>query len=209
MNVIWVDRSKRDLFLSRVLIEWDRLLRHYERTLGNEEIPYIYGERTNVGVLAVAAANMGGLTYIEATTDRRRRGKRATGRPDLFVATENGRSRYYLEAKAVDHNPVTDGAEAVETVKRRLREARRQARSVDDRGPNDRIGITFVIAKIKPAETDEYDATEFERRFGNPATFLADFAAVHHCARSIWAKGPHTCPGVALIGRYASSAAAG
>ena len=50
---------RRPLLIKNLIEKWDETLRDFESVMTVEDLPYIYGERTNIGLLAVASTKIG------------------------------------------------------------------------------------------------------------------------------------------------------
>ena len=70
MSHLYFSGDRRKAFIYPWLRAWHDLLQRYELNLGGDELPYIWGERANVGILAAAALNEGALFFLEANTGR-------------------------------------------------------------------------------------------------------------------------------------------
>lgn len=83
----------------KLLIAWLDLVERYENREGQEEqdFCYWYNERPNTGVLSAAAWVAGGWGLEEFSAKRRKKGKKKTGRPDLWFGI--GDTEAAIEAK--------------------------------------------------------------------------------------------------------------
>lgn len=56
---------RRPLLIKALIEKWDQTLRDFESVMTVEGLPYVYGERTNTGLLAVASAKIGFIALEE------------------------------------------------------------------------------------------------------------------------------------------------
>jgi hypothetical protein len=61
--------DRRLHFIRRLLREWHHQLTNFE-TLMHNDLPYRYGERTNIGVLTAAALRLKGTVALEEYAKR-------------------------------------------------------------------------------------------------------------------------------------------
>jgi hypothetical protein len=163
--------------------------------------PYLYREKTLVGVVGAAAWGLGGSSIWELPTDKGRAHTRRAGRADLLLWTPTGPS-YVFEAKRDEHQLPDDfGENDVDSWARRVlaaacRDARATPRSLADH----RAGLAFLVPVFS---SDRAGKSSVER-------FL-DAAA--GCEWDIWCWAPcRECvrdedagvalPGVLLLGRF-------
>jgi hypothetical protein len=200
MKVYWHPGLEPDRFLTRLFNAWNHTLKAYERALGNAGLPYIYGERANVGHLALAARDIGAFPWIEAPASE------GGGNPDLYVERP-GREAYLFEVKWIDPSRTVnkDPTEVSDLIKVRLSEAKRAARRRSRAEADIFIGIVFVPLALHEDHVGDFRpntwrtlAEKLVKARGGP-----DFAVVHLYSREIWSTGQHYCPGVLLLGSYA------
>ncbi len=80
--------DKRRRFIPQLFEEWDKIICDYENKLDND-LPYAYGERTNVGILALAAKRIGGYPLEEYSTVKGSKKDKGAGRADLWIRDKN------------------------------------------------------------------------------------------------------------------------
>jgi hypothetical protein len=104
MSTICGVRAGRLSVLEETLWEWTIAQERSSRLWGWDDVPWWYGERASLSVLAGAIWRTGGIALEEYTVDKSHRrddGQKGLmqGRNDLYFRI--GRSDFVLEAKAV------------------------------------------------------------------------------------------------------------
>lgn len=184
-----------------LLESWDKTLRELEKAFGIHDLPYVYRERTNVGILAAAATKLGYLTFEEYSVEKRRQRRWRQGRADLYICSKDSRKEFNIEAKYKvvsfrNQRLAQTIAPILETVIKDVVVLRKSEHSR-------RIGIVF----LRPwgAKPDDFDPTPFWSQLRDRASYGADFCAFHLCKFEIWSQQEthNDCPGIAVVGKYA------
>lgn len=89
--------DKRRRFIPQLFEEWDKVICDYESNINND-LPYAYGERPNIGLLALAARSIGGYPLEEYATEKGSKLSKKTGRADLWIQDKNANG-WDFEAK--------------------------------------------------------------------------------------------------------------
>ncbi|NIM98604.1 MAG: hypothetical protein GTO24_11155 [candidate division Zixibacteria bacterium] len=109
----------------RLLREWLELIHKYSST--PDDVPYWYGERALTGLLASAAWRLeDGWALEEITGVRGGEGEEGSGKPDLWLGL--GKAKFTIEAKV--HWPEKDVASAIQGIKVKLEEAKKQLQQI-------------------------------------------------------------------------------
>ena len=73
----YIDMDMRGPHLIKNLLEmWDRTLGDFEKVMTINDLPYIYGERTNIGFLAAAATKIE-LVVLQEYALQKRKGRQS------------------------------------------------------------------------------------------------------------------------------------
>lgn len=136
-------------YIHDLLVSWHNVLRDLEAAMANWDLPYVHGERANLGILAAAATRIGYLPFEEYSAEKGRGRSRRTGRADLWLATKNGARAFDFEAKYIW--PSFRSNRLAKTVRRHLDRAANGAADIRYRSDHT-IGITFVSPYGQPIE---------------------------------------------------------
>jgi hypothetical protein len=184
-------------FTERLMNSWDSTLRKYEKTWGNEGyLPYVYGERANIGILSVAAARIKAFPFEEFSTVKRRGHRKGAGRADLQIITENNQE-WHIEAKRIQRS--FRKGDFIDVVRSKLDEASKEVRDLYEASEL-RMGIVFVIPF---SITDTHKGCgQFVKKMSNLKSLKADFCAIHLAKHELYQKHHPFAPGIAIVGRY-------
>ena len=187
----------RSLFKS-----WSDVLEEYEIAWRNEKnLPYVYNEQAEVGLLAIAARDTKGLPFIEFSIRKHSKENDYGGRADLEIYWK--KLDWYLEVEAkpigISCSLRRRDKDLVQTLKTPLEEARNCADKLK-KSYHDRLAL--VIGLLVRASGD-FDRKQFCKVLFNAAWHVrADFCAIHFCENDIWMNSDfNKCPGIALIGK--------
>jgi hypothetical protein len=176
---------------------WDSTLHKYERKWGDEgPLPYVYGERSNIGILAVAAAKIRAFPFEEFSTTKRRGHRKGGGRADLEIMTENNQI-WHIEAKRIQKS--FRKLDFIDAVRSNLNVATKEANNLEE-GSELRMGIVFVIpSRITDARGG---CGQFVKKMSDLKSLEADFCAIHLAKPQLYRKPHPDAPGIAIVGRY-------
>jgi len=96
MNRFHFIGDKRKALVSRLLECWHKTLDKLEQVMS---VPYVYGERANVGILAMAAVRLGYLPFEEYSCKKGYGRGQWKGRADLRLYKNEGGTYFDFEAK--------------------------------------------------------------------------------------------------------------
>jgi hypothetical protein len=223
-------RGRKGRFLQSLFTTWDRLLVRASSHLNNTESPdhpFWYGERTNIGWVALAAFKKGWLPIQEPSITRRKierrngsaRTHKITGRSDLWIVRGRGDQQvfYDFEAKESDlslHALTNEDNDFAfpKDIREKLRAAVRDVCNKDaDLSGDKGIGSVFLRLYVSK-HTDKRDLIIAIRRFtdgiSNSLRELdADFMALHIAPYSIIKRvansyeGDYFDLGLAIVGK--------
>lgn len=169
-QVFWLQISKKwteeeRLILAAALKRWQNLLWRYSEEV-KKDVAYWYNERANVSLLAAAVWTLGGVAIEEFTVNRRRsavgsQDQRSSrqGRCDLWFQICN-----FLEAKTVWPNDSKDADAFKRILKRKLKEAKRQLKTLPEDEIKDAHGllaVCFVVPEVNQTESPNGSINSF------------------------------------------------
>lgn len=185
--------------MHNLLAEWDHVLCDLEPAMAPWGLPYVYGERPNLGILAAAATRIGYVPFEEYSADKGRGKNQRLGRADLWLTRENGAEAFDIEAKYIlvsfHSSRITSAAE------HHLDIAAQDASDI--RYKSDcTIGIVFMSPY--GATRHGFDPDPFWDQLSDLRKYGADFCALHICKPEIWGETDDhkDRPGLAVVGRY-------
>ena len=196
-------KETMDGFLYTLFNRWHRTMRDYKckyaevSTSSTEtDLPYVYGEKTQVGLLGIAAYRAQGFPLMEFEQDKKTRTGR--GRQDLGTIAGNS-CIWDIEAKFLQigvANPEFEG-----TVKSKVTEAVNDAKKLRCRSAAHTVGLTFVAPC---GASNTRDLKLFSSQvFKVSGSIRNRFSAIHFCERESWRQSAHPdCPGIAIIGQF-------
>jgi len=175
------------------------MLRDLETAMATWELPYRFGERPNVGILAAAATRLGYLPFEEYSAEKGRGKSRRKGRADFWLAAADGTRAFDFEAKYIE--PSFRNKRLATTIKGHLDMASKDA--TDVRYKSDwTIGIVFLSPY--GATCEDFSSDVFWNQLSDLGQYGGDFCAFHICAPEIWSRNDYykDRPGIAIVGRY-------
>lgn len=190
----------RRTFIYELFRSWHNTLVRYENALAEiGDLPYWYGERTNVGLLAAAAIRIEAFPIEEYSISRGKGANRSIGRADLWIRSPNG-TTYDFEAKqkfvSLNFNKVAN------IIRPLLSGAVMDAKELSGRSDFS-IGIVFVVPYV--SESSQIKLSAFKEQIIDITSYGGDFAAIHFCNETIWRNlsiEGYVYPGIAVVGRY-------
>lgn len=188
--------DKRKALVFPLLECWHKTLNDLEQVMS---VPYVYGERTNVGILAMAAVRLGYLPFEEYACKKGYGRGQWKGRADLRVYKDEGGVYFDFEAKCPQMISIRS-KEVAGSVERELSKACAEIK-VGDRSENS-AGIVFLRFNRAKKETFESDIRGFWHQLQHRGSYDGDFCALHVCSTDWWEDWAEDCPGIALVGRY-------
>src|SRR2546425_3485512 len=143
----WYFGDGRSRFMHRLFREWHRQLASFEKVL-YDDLPYWYGERTNVGILAAGAVRLKGVVALEEFTIRRGTAPVSrAGRADLSVYDGRTERSYDFECK---FQYVTFDWLSAKRVKSDILDAIGDIRTLPQpRSRSQRVVVAFVAPYLK------------------------------------------------------------
>ncbi|MFC1951640.1 hypothetical protein ACFLYI_01180 [Chloroflexota bacterium] len=192
-----IDGRRKELF-AKLINKWDSTLRRYEQVMREEHLPYVYGERPNLGILSIAATKLGFITLEEYET--KRKGK--YGRADLWMYDKTLNIDVSVEAKFVTLS--WKSKILAETIKKKLALAVDEV-SVVDEDLSCSLGIVFV--RPEGATPANFQPTDYWAQIKDRSSIGADFCAMHICKTKTWANQKYAkgCPGIVMAGKFHKS----
>ena len=189
------------MLIPDLLEKWDKTLRELEEAFGVYDLPYVHGERTNIGILASAATKLGYLTLEEYSAEKRRQRKWKSWRADIYICSKDGQQEFNIEGK---YDTVSFNTHRlVQKLSRLLDEAAKDVLKLRPYEGVNRLGVVFLHPY--GARPDDFAPTPFWTELRNRASYGGDFCALHLCEYEIWSKHQEYvgCPGIAIVGKYA------
>ena len=198
----YIDMDMRRPHLIKNLLEmWDRTLGDFEKVMTINDLPYIYGERTNIGFLAAAATKIE-LVVLEEYALQKRKGRQSKqGRADLYLCSKDGSFDINIEAKLKELS--WNSRRASEVIKPVLQDAVNDVDKVHpSENPKCSLGIVFV--RLYNANPNEFDPGNFWTQLGDRTSFGADFCAMHLCRYEVWSQQKYNegYPGIGIVGKF-------
>ena len=185
--------------IQELLVSWDGVLRDLEEAMAPWDLPYVYGDRPSLGILAAAAARIGFVPFEEYSADKGRGKSRRSGRADLWLATQSGARAYDFEAKYIPRS--FNSKRLVTTLERHLDIAAKDAYSLTYKS-DCTVGIVFVSPY--GATHKGFDPDPFWEQLSDLRQYGGDVCALHICKPEIWGRNLYRRdrPGIAIVGRY-------
>lgn len=188
--------DKRKALVFPLLECWHKTLNKLEQLMS---VPYVYGERTNVGILAVAAVSSGYLPFEEYACKKGYGRGQWKGRADLRVYKKVGGVYFDFEAKCPQMISIRSKRVA-DLLERELGIACAEV-EVEDRSENS-AGIVFLRFNKAKKDTFHSDLEGFWDQLQHRGSYNGDFCALHISSSDWWKEDwAEDCPGIALIGR--------
>ena len=101
MQLFRFQGDRRRSYIYDLLESWHAVLCDLETAMAYWDLPYVYGERPNLGILAAAATRIGYVPFEEYSAEKGRGKSRQLGRADLWLATNEGLKQFDFEAKHI------------------------------------------------------------------------------------------------------------
>lgn len=199
MQLFRFQGDRRQLFICNLLESWDGVLRDLETAMEYWDLPYVYGERPNLGILAAAATRIGYVPFEEYSAQKGWGRSQQLGRADLWLATKEGRKQYDFEAK---HIPLSFRTKKLaKTIQRHLDIAARDVSNIRYKAD---CSIGIVFASPYGATPKDFDPNPFWDQLSDLKQYGGDFCAFHICESKIWSRNDYykDRPGIAIVGRY-------
>lgn len=196
MKYLSIDGRRSPLF--KDLIEkWDHTLREFENVMSVEDLPYVYGERTNLGLLAVASAQVGFIALEEYRTEK----KGKYGRSDLWLYNGVHSVDISIEAKFCE---LSWNSKIVAQKLKKLLDAAVDNAEVTKKyeGATYSLGIAFI--RPYNADPNQFISSTYWNQISNRSLTDADFCAMHLCRKDIWTKQKYAkgYPGIVMAGKF-------
>ena len=204
----WNENSRLNehpAYIRKLFKSWNEVLHQYEKEWNNTgDLPYVYDERSQVGLLAIAAKETNCLPLMEFYTDRRGNvsGK---GYGDLAIYWQRYKFETWVEAS---HIRVTWHSlnSQYDNIYERFEHARQGIKSLKNRDS----GLALLFIRFYNFPKDYFEPLVFNKKVGELKNTLkdvtrrlgADFFALHLCEPELVQKSKSKdCPGVAVIGK--------
>ena len=173
----------------------------------HQDLPYVYIERTDIGLLSAAAHEMGAVPIEEYSADKGKGAERYIGRADLWICLKDG-TTFDFEAKQ-EWIPL-NSKRIAKIIKPKLEEAAYAAKKLTYPS-NWSIGIVFVTPYIhtlsRKIESMPFkkQILAFKKQILDNDSYGGDFVAVHFCDEQIWKTAridkEFFYPGIATVGK--------
>lgn len=160
---------KDDSTISKLLTAWTKAVQRYDTVLGPyDDCCWWYNERANISVLAGAAWTEGWVALEECGIVKRveddlelNRAIQSKGRLDLYISTET--EHFAFEAKMAWQglNGFTPRNPCIEAVKKRLSDARKDARKLVDEADR-HFAATFIAPFFESANCADSDLSQYQ-----------------------------------------------
>lgn len=166
---------------------WHEILSWYEEE--EQDLPYWYLERTNIGHLALAVYQLNGIPIQEFSCRKGRGAEDSSGRADLYVSIPNVNGRpisLNIEAKqAWCSIKSTNGSRAI--LRSKLKEAIDDCKKIREKAWKAKLGcgLLFLTPYAKNMPSDKGDIAGQQRAFSNEVlkeskAAGANFVAFHY-----------------------------
>ena len=198
MESFWFQGDRRRSRIYELLVNWNGALRALEKAMDTSDLPYVYRERPNLGILAVAAAKTGYIPFEEYSTEKGRGKSRRKGRGDLWLVAKDGSKAFDFEAKYIDVS--LHSKKLAKTIQHHLDIVVKDAFALPYKS-DCTIGIVFVCPY--GATRENFNPELFWRQLSDLRLYSGDFCALHTCPPEIWWHNYHKGrPSIAIVGRY-------
>jgi len=192
---------RRHQLIKNLIEKWDQTLKDFENVMTIEDLPYVYGERTNIGLLAVAAAKIGFVVLEEYAQQKNQDGQSKPGRADLWLYSEDNSLDISIEAKFKELS--WNSKRVAELIKPILEDA---VHDVEKVRPYEDARYSLGIAFIRPynANPNDFNPVTFWDQISDRSSLGADFCAMHLCQKNIWTKQKYAkgYPGIVIAGKF-------
>ena len=188
---------------------WNNVLEEYELAWREvKNLPYVYNEQAEVGLLAVAARDTRGLPFLEFSIRKQGQEKNYGGRADLEIYWRKILDwNLGIEAKAINISCSLRrrDKDLIQTLKAPLTEAhisvKKLRKSYFDY-------LALVIGRLVNASDDFSRKQLLAVLFKAAWQVKADFCAIHFCDDDIWKSSEfNDCPGIVIIGKMSGKRA--
>lgn len=191
---------KKPKFIYNLLTSWHKTLEKYENKINYiEDLTYWNIERTNIGLLAVAANKLKALPLEEFSAIKGPRKQQKTGRADLWILGKDNKC-YDIEAKWCEVS--LNSQYLTQTIESRLIESVNDVKKLKDKSDFS-IGIVFIVPYVK--KNIKHDYNSYLDKISDVGSYNADFACVHIAPKSLWkdfeSEG-YNYPGITIVGKY-------
>ena len=140
--------------LKPVLENWCKIVVSWCDRNGWEDCPWWYGERSSLGLFALAAWEIGAAPLEEYSTEKGMGKRRYTGRGDLLIPI--GEEDYIIEAKQKWISISNRARKGKDKLRRSIMDAVNGAREATEfRGR--RAGLVFAVPYLPESEKDSID----------------------------------------------------
>jgi len=193
--------DQRRTLIPKLLEKWLEILNELEEVFAPDNLPYVYNERAQIGILAAAAIRLRCLTFEEYSRGKGQGPKRRAGRADLWLYDRDTGKDFNIEAKR--QTVKWNSTDVASVVKESLDWAVKEVHELQDRQAAYNLGIVLLCPwGAKPG--GELEATPFWNQLRDRLSYDGDFCAFHLCEPKIWPnlKAHRDCPGIALVGKY-------
>ncbi len=203
--------------LEKLFRTWHQILTWYEDETG--DFPYWYLERTNIGHLALAVYQLGGVPVQEFSCVKGKGGGDSSGRADLYMSIPTGRRRpknievnieakqHWCSVRFNEHSRSSLGTSLASAVQdcRNLKDTAWKA----DLG----AGIVFILPYSKSMPSNRAELRKLVKAFTQSVSdeserLGASFLAFHYPSVATLEKISRDslkydwCPGIAVIGKF-------
>jgi hypothetical protein len=194
MKYLNIDGRLNEIF-TKLINKWDQTLRKYEQVMKEDDLPYVYGERPNLGILATSATKLGFITLEEYETQR----KGKYGRADLWMYNKILNIDVSIEAKFVILSWKSNIL--AKTINRKLDLAVDEVSNVDE---DARYSLGIVFLRPYGADPETFKPINYWNQIKDRSAIGADFCAMHICKTETWANQQYAkgYPGIVMAGKF-------
>lgn len=192
---------RRPQLIKNLLEKWDQTLRDFEKVITVEDLPYVYGERTNIGLLAAAATKTGFIVLEEYALQKRQGRQYKPGRADLWLYNAENSLDISIEAKCKELS--WNSKRVAELIKPILEDA---VHDVEEVRPSEGAKYSLGIVFIRPcnANPHNFNPSDFWTQLSDRSLLSADFCLMHLCKYNIWSQQKYNkgYPGIVILGKF-------
>ncbi len=192
-----------DPWLADLLRSWHRVMSRLARQKKGEDLPWVYREETQAGVLACAAAELKMRALVETGVTRR---GQSHGALDPQVERRSGGilRDATIEVKRCDLEPFKSLERQLKDVREMRDKALKAVKSVIQ---NERCNYGYGIVSVEPKYGESQDClpkVAIRRKAENAISRLVnsgpDFCAAYLAPNDYWGPEVHRSPAVVLMG---------
>lgn len=199
----WLKRGRPKGYVKSLFASWDKTLRRYEQSWSHTgDLPYVYNQQAQVGLLAIASERIPALPFIEFSTEKRKERKNYSGRADLSIMLKNTKEEISIEAERTVVHYDAESGEMVARLRKPMKKAWEELFQTLAGNDSGTLGLAILFVIVDKASESTFDEDSFLNEIYSASKKLGvDFCAAHFCSPEIWAKTEYQCPGIVCIGK--------